>query len=286
MICNQLGKEIAKGQVVGGGLNKSSSSASGEMSSDDEIIIEKEIEKQPNQPPSLLIEDSDDDIAVCKVVDKVIINEPMLSKKQRKKLRKIRLNNTKHLAEVSLKYITGGASTSAGPASTSTGPASISAGPTLDFIPLSSHRVMPRMGQKTPNNPQNLSRAAKLQMIHDKREKKARATSRWNSVQSGKVDSSSGPKQSPPSGNEEKREFGGNIINPNPETPKAGLRPVVIDASNVAVGYVFYEFLALFWGIFYGSNTLASSAVIFKYFPVLLFTVMAEHMEGDSPSVV
>lgn len=222
---NQLGKEITKCQIRDGGVDRSSSSASGEMSSDDDIIIEKEL-KRTDKPTSLLIEDSDDDIAVCEVVDTIIINEPMLSKKQRKKLRKKTLQNQ-----------------------TETSAASTSTVPALDYIPLSSYR-MPQKGKKNlhpnqnPHRPQNMNRAAKLQMIHDKREKKSRAA-RWNSIQSGKVDSSSEPKQSSASENKEKREFGGNIMNPNPENPKTGLRPVVIDASNVAIGYVFYKFLVL-----------------------------------------
>lgn len=208
---NQSGKEIANGQIRGKGSERASSSASGELSSDDEIIIEKEF--KGTNPPSLIIEDSDDDIAVCEVVKPTVINQPLLSKNQKRKLKKKQLE---------------------------TSVPSTSSGPALDYIPLfdSSHL---RKKHKNPTQPQNLTKASKFQKIFDKKQRKARALL-TNSVQSGKVDSSSEQKQPSSSENKEKREFGSNIINPNPENPKTGLRPVVIDASNVAIAYVLLIF--------------------------------------------
>ncbi|XP_034251296.1 uncharacterized protein LOC117651394 isoform X2 [Thrips palmi] len=248
-VSNQLGTEIANCQVGERGADRASSSASGELSSDDDIIIEKEMKS--NKPPSLLIEDSDDDddIAVCKVVTAAkVVNEPMLSKKQKKKLKK-RQNMEKLGTSI--------ASTSSGPAPEYTplfpqrtkpktsnqppnwnkGPAaSTSSGPAPDYIPLFSSSHSSMRPSSHSNRHQNLSKTSKFQKIHDKKEKKAKAL-RSNAVQSGKVDSSSEQKQSSPTDSKEKKEFGGNIFNPNPEIPKTGLRPVVIDASNVAIAH-------------------------------------------------
>lgn len=221
-------------------VERASSSASGELTcDDDDIIIEKEL-KSTNKCPSLIIEDSDDDIAVCEVVKKKgtsesvqVINAPLLSKRQKKLLKS---KNKWNQLEKSV--------------------ASTSSGPALDFIPLSGSSG-PSRWQNSLNHPVNVAKASKFKKLDSKKERKARALERsknqrlvsdpqlrcqtraaaTDTIQSGQVDSSSEQPQNSSSEKKDKREFSNNIFNPNPENPKTGLRPVVIDASNVAIGH-------------------------------------------------
>lgn len=209
----------------GKSANGRSSKHADDESSEDEIIIEKEVKVCP-KTPSLIIDDSDDDIAICEV-----LNGKKKGKKKRKKAGIISAGTT---------FV-----------------ASTSDRPAPDFIPLFStyRRIDPitpnmvhqtsntpapsyiplgsqRSGPKTFNCPRNAQKMAKLQKLKMKGQQALRAHER---SQSNAPKASQGSSKDDP--HKKKQDYDGNVMNPNSGEPKSGLRPIIIDGCNVAIGH-------------------------------------------------
>ncbi|KAE8747808.1 hypothetical protein FOCC_FOCC005419 [Frankliniella occidentalis] len=203
-------------KTVSNQASTSSESSTGDSSSEeslDEIIIEKEVQNDhKNLNHTVLIDDSDDDILVCEVLPTA--NKQVGKVKNMKKGKQKKNFNQNKIPAGSV-FV-----------------ASTSRESAEDFIPLkpSYRRIDPRSNFYE-------DKQSRLKKIQQKKLKKSQVMKKRSLT--GNC-APTRPKESPSKGNKkkgEKHEYDGNIMNPNSGEPKAGLRPIVIDASNVAVGH-------------------------------------------------
>ncbi|KAK3931444.1 putative ribonuclease ZC3H12B [Frankliniella fusca] len=207
-----IGLDNQSVKPVSNKLSTSSEDSTNESSSEDsldEIIIEKEVKNiSPNN--TVLIDDSDDDILVCEVLPTSSNQERRVNKKNKKKNKKI-LQDKIPAGSVFV--------------------ASTSKEPSEDFIPLK-----PIWRRIDPKSSFQVDKKSKLKRIQEKKQKKAQALKKRQLIENGTSSRRNGIPQKAKTSSE-KHEYDGNIMNPNSGEPKSGLRPIVIDASNVAVGH-------------------------------------------------